>query len=394
MKTDYVIFIDFDGTITSRDSGYELFKKFTGGKTEPSVQKYRRGEIDSIQCLSAECDIWNEQPPDQGEVLEFLKGQPITPGFDDFIRSLKENNIDSYILSEGFDFYIDIILNSNGRPDIELISNRAVYEDGLIRPEFPYFNLGCGRCSNCKGYHIRKLSDPRQTAIFIGDGHSDFHGAEASDILFAKSFLKEDLQKNGGYHIDYTDFYDIIKAWKEITKDQVFSFSKRITFYRATLERRGEFEALWENGEVMKFVGYPRGLGRSKEQYDKFWGNLSKRNLILLALENSSGEFMGEAKLAFPDGENTCSHDVKLLPQFRGQGFGREAWLTLIELSQRRWPDAKLSVTPAVENHAAVNLYKSLGFEVEGGPGSWVPTAEDSNAETVHNFEMIKKPII
>ena len=123
MKNDFVVFIDFDGSITSEDVGYELFKKFTNGRTEPCVRKYRQGKINSFECLSTECEIWNNQPPKRREVLDFLQQQTLSAGFDDFLKLIKNNNIDSYIVSEGFDFYIDIILSSNGYHDIKRISN-------------------------------------------------------------------------------------------------------------------------------------------------------------------------------------------------------------------------------------------------------------------------------
>jgi|GEM_PF-942900 len=391
MKSDFVVFIDFDGTITSEDVGYEMFKKFTNGRTEPCVSQYRLGKINSFECLSTECDIWNKQPPNRRDVLDFLRRQTLSAGFDDFLKLIKRNNIDSYLVSEGFDFYIDIILNSNGYRDFERISNKAVYKGNQIQPEFPYKDLGCGKCSNCKGYHIRKLTGPRQSSLFIGDGHSDIHGARSADIVFAKSFLKEDLQKSGRHHFDYFDFHDIIKKWQELSKRRVFTVSEKIMFCRVSKEKHEKFESLWENGDVMKNAGYPNGLGWNRRQYDDFWGNLNRRNFMLFSIENGNGEFMGEAKLSFPDGKNICSHDVKLLPAFQGKGFGKEAWLSLLELSRRRWPNAEFSVTPAADNHAAIKMYEALGFESEGGQHKWVPSNKELNAEVVRYFEMIKK---
>jgi len=383
VSSNYNIFIDFDGTVTSSDVGYEMFRKFTGGKTQPIVDRYRRGEVNSHQCLKTECEIWNRSDPPVQEVLDYLRRQEITPGFGEFIEILKRQNTGHYIVSEGFDFYIDAILDFNGFSNIERKTNSAEYSNGKIEPEFPYMASGCGECSNCKGYHIKTLNDPRSAAVFIGDGHSDFHGAEAADLVFARSFLKDSLRKLGRFHFNYDTFYDIIKIWESIYSRRVFAASERLYLCRAYEGSRGNFEKLWETGEVMKNVGFPGGLGWSREKYGKFWKAIDRKSFILLAVENSKGVFMGEAKLSFPDDENRCAHDVKLLPEFHGQGYGKEAWLALMDLSNRRWPDATLEVTPSVENTGAVKLYESLGFEFHGELERWIPPTDAANAVPV-----------
>ena len=65
-------FVDFDGTVTLNDVGYEFFKKFTSGRIEETVRKYRSGQISAIECLQYECDIYNENPVSIGEIERFI----------------------------------------------------------------------------------------------------------------------------------------------------------------------------------------------------------------------------------------------------------------------------------------------------------------------------------
>ena len=391
MSPKYIFFLDFDGTITTADVGYEMFKKFTDGRTQTIVDEYRKGEVNSYACLNTECDIWNESPPNEKEVIDFIEMQGISKGFKNFCDLLQENGIKSYVVSEGFEFYIDRILDYNGLSNLAKITNMAVFSKGIITPEFPYRGKGCGECSNCKGYHIKRLMNLRSSAVFIGDGHSDIHGAAAADIIFAKSFLRESLDYAGRYYFQYVDFFDIIKEWSELHARDYFCGSDRIALCGVNEKRRGNFESLWELPEVMTNVGYPNGLGWSSRKYDQFWRNLRKRDFILFAIEDNRGKFLGEAKLAFPDSDKNCCHDVKLLPEFQGRGIEREAWRLLLEMTERRWQNFAVTVTPGIDNTAAINLYKSLGFEFEGKAEMWTPPPNSRGAERVEFIKMVKR---
>lgn len=390
MNTNYIVFLDFDGTITSNDVGYEMFRKFTGGATESTVELYRQGKISSRECLAKECEIWNQSPPDPDEVIEHLSDQKITPGFKDFLQALQDENIDTIILSEGFDFYIDRILKSHGLQHIKRIANKSSFANGLLRPRFPYFGLGCGQCSNCKGYHISKLTGSITSAVFIGEGHSDRHGAGAADLVFAKSYLGEHLKDNGRHHFDFSDFYDVITIFAEATSRNIFTASERIDFCRQSSRHHRHVQSMWESGRVMVHVGYPDGLGWSQAKYDNHWRRIAQDGKnIYIALEDKSGAFIGEAKIS-PPKDGFCEHDLKLLPQFWKKGLAREAWTVILDRASVRWPDSIPLVTPSVENNAAINLYRRLGFEFDGDETEWNPEGIP-NAVPVRCRRMIKR---
>ncbi len=392
MNPDYIIFIDFDGTITTEDVGYEMFKKFTLGRTETVVGEYRFGKINSLRCLSDECLIWNSNPPDQNDVFEYLGSREVSPGFAEFLEFLNCENISSVILSEGFDFYIDRILQSHGIEHPRMITNRARYNNGKLLPEFPYFGRGCGQCSNCKGYHISRLRSPGQSAVFIGDGHSDHHGAQTADIVLAKSFLKDFLRAKELPFYEYDDFRTVINSLKNIVGRHIFTSTENIDFCRISEKHRGKLRNLWESGEVMKYVGYPHGLGWSDQQYENFWKRSETAgDRIRLALENKSGDFIGEAKISFPDRNNHCTPDLKLLPKFQGRGFGREAWNMILKRTYSRWPDSTALVTPSTDNLPANELYLSLGFKYDGGEEEWVPSPDYQAALPVRFRKMTMK---
>jgi 2-hydroxy-3-keto-5-methylthiopentenyl-1-phosphate phosphatase len=392
MNDKYSVFIDFDGTITKNDVGYEMFRKFTHAATEPMVQQYREGILNSHDCLSGECDIWNKYSPAINEVYAYLDNQELAPGFKEFLAYLSSNNLTPTILSEGFSFYIDKFLSSHNLSQLERITNLATFIDGKLTPNFPYYKLGCDQCSNCKGYHIRRLRPPYSSAIYIGDGHSDLHGSLAADIVFASSFLIEILEESKKYFIPYENFRDIVDQLKTIFERQIFAQSPRIALCRIDQARQKHFESLWESGEVMRFAGYPSGLGWTRARYDQYWkAKENDKRSIHLALENSAGLFMGEAFMAFPNDNAECHHDLKLLPQFWGQGLAFEAWNIILEKAKSRWPDSTSVVTPSIENKRAIKLYSKLGFQFDSEIELYTPPKDNFNAVPLYFRKMIKR---
>lgn len=208
----YHVFVDFDGTVTVNDVGYNFFKKFAKGQAEAVVQKYHRGEINALECLQTECDIYNAYPAPARKIKEFINNQSICDGFIEFIKYCEKYDYKVTVLSAGFDFYIKPILDRLQLKDIDLFITPTVIKHGRIYPDFIWYDeTVCTICANCKGQRIKELTLGDEIPVFIGDGHSDNHGAEQAKLVFAKSYLADYLKmKNVGY-FPYTDFFDVIK---------------------------------------------------------------------------------------------------------------------------------------------------------------------------------------
>lgn len=391
MNDRYRVFLDFDGTITENDVGYEMFKHFTREATEPLVQAYRRGEVNSRDCLAGECDIWNACAPETADVWAYLDSQPIRMGFDDFLAFLVERNLEPVILSEGFDFYIDRILSSHSHAKIRRITNVAGFRDNMVRPEFPFYRNGCDTCSSCKGQHIRNERPPKSSAIYIGDGHSDLHASGSADIIFARSHLAEIMEEEARHFHPYDDFHDILDRTGAILDRGIYAQSRNLDFCFPSGRHARAIESLWENGEVMKYVGYPGGLGKTRAFYDVLPEKLEADNsTVYLAIEDHSGAYVGEAKIAFPDSDGFYDHDLKLLPAFQGRGLGFEAWGLVLARARARWPKAAARVTPNIENERAIALYQKLGFQFHGAIQVWTPPESQTSAVPVRYRNMIK----
>lgn len=213
------IFCDFDGTTAKNDVGNLLFRTYTDGKCLEIVKSWKEGLISSKECLIEECRLVKIT---RGEFERFANTQALDPFFKEFVSFCQNKGIEVEILSDGLDFYIDRILK-NHRLDsqVKYRSNHLVFIDkNQIKPEFPYFEKGCGRCGNCKGYHVKEARNKGNKVIYVGDGLSDRCGANEADIVFAKRDLLKYCQENPIPHFEFKDFGEVLYKLKKIIKSK------------------------------------------------------------------------------------------------------------------------------------------------------------------------------
>ncbi len=202
-----VLFTDFDGTVSIGDVGNRLFHHFSQGRSDEPVARWLAGRIDSRQCLIEEAQTMRAVT--QAEIFDFVDSFDVDPSFATFVKFVRDRGIPLYILSDGLDIYIERLLKQNGLDDIPFFANRAVLNSGRIHFSWPYYDNSCGKCANCKGYHIRRLRPPGSMTAYIGDGKSDLCALPEADLIFAKNYLAEYCQQEGIDYFPFTDFTDV-----------------------------------------------------------------------------------------------------------------------------------------------------------------------------------------
>ena len=135
----------------------------------------------------------------------------LTAGFAKTAEYCRDNDIPVTILSDGLDYYIEYILSKHGINDIPFRSNHMYFNDGDMIVEFPFIDKGCGRCGNCKRWHIDMLRKDGDCIIYVGDGYSDRYAVNSADVVFAKGDLAEYCRKNNHDYLPFEDFYTVLK---------------------------------------------------------------------------------------------------------------------------------------------------------------------------------------
>lgn len=128
--------------------------------------------------------------------------------------------------------------------------------------------------------------------------------------------------------------------------------------------------ALWNDGRVMRWVGFPEGLGVDEQVLQDWWEAMAadpdRHHFVVLA---EDGRFCGEAYYRLDRAQGRASLDIKLLPKFQSRGIAAAALGQLIRDVFATEPDAEAVWTePSAENHAARRLYARCGLRPRPRP--------------------------
>ena len=187
---DFVFFSDFDGTITKEDTLNKFLQLYAYPEWIDVENKWLEGKIGSKECIEKQMQMF---PPINDKIIDdFVNSIEIDETVPDFLSYLKSENIDFYIVSDGFDLFIEKILKRYNLKDVNIFSNKLKIVNGKFITKFPNFNTNCKRQSGvCKCNVVNKNKIVTKRVLYAGDGLSDFCVSKNVDVLFAKGSLLE-----------------------------------------------------------------------------------------------------------------------------------------------------------------------------------------------------------
>lgn len=209
MKLIEAIYCDFDGTITKKDSVNGFLERYTGGKWLESERLWIEGKISSRENAIIQVGLLNNVS--QKQLDDYINSIEIDDYFLEFVEFAKSKNIKLTILSDGFDLFIEKVLERFNL-NIPYYANKLTYNNGKFSIEFPYYNENCDKKAGmCKCDKVKEKS-----FCYIGDGTSDLCIASKADLLFATKNLHKYCKDNKIKHSHFTSFRNIINILKEI----------------------------------------------------------------------------------------------------------------------------------------------------------------------------------
>jgi 2-hydroxy-3-keto-5-methylthiopentenyl-1-phosphate phosphatase len=202
-----MVFCDFDGTITAQESLEGVFKRFAPELWKPIKDKMMALEITIRQGVRQILEsIPSERYP---EILEFVQGIPIRPGFEEFLDFLDACGVPFVIISGGIRGMVDTRLGGlvNRAHKIFAVDVDTSGEFLKLKSDFE------GDTELVAKVAVMNLFDAQQK-IVIGDGVTDLNMAQSGSVVFARDRLAFFLNHMGVPYKEWNDFFDVIKDLK------------------------------------------------------------------------------------------------------------------------------------------------------------------------------------
>lgn len=205
MKTAY--FVDFDFTISNGDVWDAIVKRFAPDDWDRVVNEYIRGDISS---RTYNIKVSKLIQPKEKEIRNMVLSMGIDPTFADFIHWLESHQYPITIVSDGYDYYIELLLKQAGLNHLPRFCNKMVWTEHGIEVEFPLYKSDCEiDMAHCKCQHFVKY--PGMRHVYIGDGVSDICAASKSHYIYAKRELLAYCRKENITHSPFENYHQIIE---------------------------------------------------------------------------------------------------------------------------------------------------------------------------------------
>jgi len=160
-------------------------------------------------------------------------------------------------------------------------------------------------------------------------------------------------------------------------------FSAR-THLRSTRHEDLHFlQALWNDGEVMRYHGYPDGIHVDATGMEHWWSMTPQARASAVSsaplapphcvIELLDGTLIGELSFSI-DVQQRALVDLKLATSFRGQGYATEILTALLRELFATTGVNKVVMEPSATNTAALQLLQRCGFQAaptENHPDRW-----------------------
>ncbi len=207
-----VILCDFDGTVSMRDVSDTIFTIWLKDKWTDIDWEWHEGKISMVE-LYERC--WSLVNATADELTAFVDTVEIDPYFGDFVSESKASNIPIYLVSDGFDYFIERILGRYSHSGLKYYANHLFFEGGKPALEFNNQNPACIQCANCKKFVMDAKRQQAGYVIYIGNGLSDRCAAEHADLVFAKDSLLKHCKEKGVPCVPYKNFGEILECLRE-----------------------------------------------------------------------------------------------------------------------------------------------------------------------------------
>ena len=164
--------------------------------------------------------------------------------------------------------------------------------------------------------------------------------------------------------------------------------TNRLKIKKASESDAGMYLKLWTDPRVMTNVGFSGGLKVTEAEIREQLLSQSDSvfNRLLVVQKRDSGVSVGECCIHFPDEKGIAGTDVKLLPEYWGNGFGVEIKRGLLDYLFTNTDCLAVEASPNVNNPASIRMQESVGGVRKGEAVYRFPEEMAGYTAPVHHY--------
>lgn len=208
------ILTDFDDTAAVQNVAEMLLHQFGGESWQDVRARFRAGELSLKDYQEI---TFNDIDADLESMKAFVReNASLRPHFTELWEFCQEINSPMAVVSLGLDFYIKALLDKEGAPGVPVYCVNTRFTPEGISYYYHHAYPGKEELGNSKGLVVDRYKQLGYHVIYVGDGRSDFEGAERADTVFAHSFLAEECRRQHVAFRPFVDFGDVMETTKEL----------------------------------------------------------------------------------------------------------------------------------------------------------------------------------
>jgi 2-hydroxy-3-keto-5-methylthiopentenyl-1-phosphate phosphatase len=190
--------VDWDGTITVRDSLVQVIHEF--GDASLLAELEPRVGVDLTLHEEIALEFAAITAPLEKVVAWVLENVEVRPGLGELA------GLEPLVISAGFHDLIEPVL-ARECVELEVLANRVDARPDGWRVQFRD-ETACATC----GEPCKRASLAGEPYVYVGDGYSDRCAALAADRVFARDALASHLVRLGVAHESFDDLTDVVAA--------------------------------------------------------------------------------------------------------------------------------------------------------------------------------------
>lgn len=223
-------------------------------------------------------------------------------------------------------------------------------------------------CCIYRGWVLGNAGDISIVLDSKGNAQAIIETTKISVVPFCQ-VTEEFAQKEGEGDKSLVTWRKIHEAfWKDIKPDTLLECEEfrllyqniELDIHETTDNDLKNIQKLWNNGEVMYWVGFPKGLHKTILQLQNWLKKLPEHGAKHYSIYEKHLGYCGETFYKI-DGD-TAIVDIKLLPNVQGRGIGQKSLQFTID-EVFRLGAQQAFVDPFKTNKKSIHLYKKLGFK-------------------------------